>query len=272
MVQESVWWTRIESPEAVERAAKKKRTESAGTDLDAVEFARARLGFQPDELQATVLRSTAARGILNCTRQWGKSTVTAVKAIHQACAKPGSLVLAAAPSRRQSGEFLNKVEKLMRRGGMAVKGDGYNELSVLFANGSRMVGLPGVAGTVRGFSEVSLLLIDEASRVDEAMYQALRPMLAVGDGHLWLMSTPNFKSGFFYDTWEHGGPDWFRVRAPATECRRISERFLAEEMAELGEDIFRREYLCEFLDSGTEVFDRELLAGAVDDEVRQLEI
>ncbi len=40
----------------------------------------------------------------------------------------------------------------------------------------------------------------------------------------------------------------------------------------MGEDIFRREYLCEFLDSGTEVFDRELLAGAVDDEVRQLEI
>ena len=41
-------------------------------------------GFAPDELQKTVLESTASRGILNCTRQWGKSTVCAIKAIHRA--------------------------------------------------------------------------------------------------------------------------------------------------------------------------------------------
>jgi hypothetical protein len=57
-------------------------------------------------------------------------------------------------------------------------------------NGSRIVGLPGVEGTVRGFSAVSLLLIDEASRVSGATYKSLRPMLAVGNGDLWLMSTP----------------------------------------------------------------------------------
>jgi hypothetical protein len=116
------------------------------------------------------------------------------------------------------------------------------------------------------------MLIDEASRVTDEMYQALRPMLAVGEGDLWLMSTPNFKRGFFYEIWEHGGPEWFRVKAPATECARISATFLAEELAEHGDDIYRREYLCEFLDSGAEVFDRELLARAMDDEVKQLEV
>ena len=30
-------------------------------------------------------------------------------------------------------------------------------------------------------------------------------MLAVGDGDLWLMSTPCGKRGFFYEAWEHGG-------------------------------------------------------------------
>jgi hypothetical protein len=104
------------------------------------------------------------------------------------------------------------------------------------------------------------------------MYQALRPMLAVGAGDLWLMSTPNWKSGFFYQIWEHGGPDWFRVKAPATGCARISEAFLAEEVAEHGEDVFRREYLCEFAESGSEVFDRDLLARAMDDDVRQLDL
>ena len=50
-----------------------------------------------------------------------------------------------------------------------------------------------------------MLVIDEASRVSDEMYEALRPMLAVGDGDLWMLSTPRGKSGFFYETWEHGG-------------------------------------------------------------------
>jgi len=37
-----------------------------------VEFVR-RVGFEPDERQAEVLRSGANRGILNCSRLWGKS-------------------------------------------------------------------------------------------------------------------------------------------------------------------------------------------------------
>jgi hypothetical protein len=52
------------------------------TRIDEVEFARTRLGFRPDERQAEVLRSTAKRGILNCSRQWGKSTVTVAKALY----------------------------------------------------------------------------------------------------------------------------------------------------------------------------------------------
>ena len=120
-------------------------------------FARVRLGFKADGLQKAVLESEHGRGILNCSRQWGKSTVAAVKAIHRAWTEANALVLVATPSRRQSGEFLHKAETLMRAAGMATKGDGYNELSLQFPNGSRIVGLPGVDGTVRGFSAVSLL-------------------------------------------------------------------------------------------------------------------
>jgi hypothetical protein len=51
---------------------------------------------------------------------------------------------------------------------------------------------------VRKFSAASLMLIDEAARVSDEMYKAVRPMLAVGDGNLWLMSTP-FGKGSFAD-------------------------------------------------------------------------
>ena len=53
-----------------------------------------------------------------------------------------------------------------------------------------------------------MLLIDEAARVPDAMYKALRPMLAVGDGDLWLMSTPYGKRGFFYPKFGN----WWDVR------------------------------------------------------------
>src|ERR1035438_9300740 len=75
---------------------------------DAVEFARSRLGFEADERQAEVLRSQAKRGILNCSRQWGKSTVAAAMAVYRAYTRPGSLVLLASPSERQSREILQK--------------------------------------------------------------------------------------------------------------------------------------------------------------------
>ncbi|MBI4903341.1 MAG: hypothetical protein HY820_06890 [Acidobacteria bacterium] len=116
---------------------------------------------------------------------------------------------------------------------------------------------------MRGYSAVSLLLIDEAAQVPDSLYRTLRPMLAVSDGDLWLMSTPFGKRGFFYEIWERGGAEWERFSVPGTECPRISREFLEEEARELGPVWFGQEYLCEFVDCGDEVFSRELVERAV---------
>src|SRR5437660_3651651 len=141
------------------------------------------LGFSPDAQQERVLRG-GKRGIVNCTRQWGKSTVTAAKAVHRAHSVPGSLTLVLTPGARQSGEFLRKVKNFVRRLGVRVRGDGHNELSVALPNGSRIVGLPENETTIRGFSDVSLLLIEGAARVPDEVYRAMRATLAVHDGDL----------------------------------------------------------------------------------------
>jgi hypothetical protein len=237
---------------------------------DAVEFARKRLGIEPDEKQAEVLRSESDRGILNCTRQWGKSTIVAAKAVHRAYTRPKSLVLVASPSYRQSGEFVRKASEMVSMLKIRPRGDGDNDISLLFPNGSRIVGLPGVEGKVRGFSAVSMLLIDEASRVEDAMYKALRPMLAVGGGDLWLMSTPFRKRGFFYQHWELGGKKWHRVRATALECPRIGRDFLEEERRVQRGD-FDMEYMCEFMEDGNSVFSRDLVMKALDNTVEPLD-
>lgn len=63
-------------------------------------------------------------------------------------------------------------------------------MSVAFKNGVRVVGLLGKESTIRSLSAVRLVLVDEASRVEDELYRAVRPMLAVSDGTLWLLSTP----------------------------------------------------------------------------------
>jgi hypothetical protein len=235
-----------------------------------VEFTRCRLGILPDARQVAVLESEAKQGILNCSRQWGKSTVAAAKAVYRAYSRPGSLILIASPTDRQSGEFLRKAAGMVQRLGIAPRGDGDNAASLMLPNGSRIVGLPGTEGTVRGFSAVSMILIDEASRVEDAMYKALRPMLAVGGGDLWLMSTPYGKRGFFYEAWAHGGPRWERFQVPATECPRIAPEFLEQERSNMGAMWFAQEFLCEFVDGGGSVFNRDLLENALTDDVKPL--
>jgi hypothetical protein len=237
---------------------------------DGAEFARRRLGLRPDERQEEVLRSEAKRGILLCTRQWGKSTIAAAKGVHRAFTRPESLVLVASPTYRQSGELVRKAAGMMRRLGLPARGDGGPDASLVFPNGSRIVGLPGIEGTVRGLSAASLLLIDEASRVHDGMYKALRPMLAVGDGDLWMMSTPWHRRGFFYEAWEHGA-DWMKVKVPATECPRISKMFLEEERSALGAMWFDREYMCCFRDEGSGYFPREVVEGAIANSVAPLD-
>ena len=125
---------------------------------------------------------------------------------------------------------------------------------------------PGNEATIRGFSNAALVLIDEASRVPEVLYQALRPMLARSNGDLWMMSTPNGAAGFFWETWVGGGEEWEKISAPAVECERISAEFLARERSGTDAGWFAQEYLCRFVDNGAQMFTRDLLDQALDDE------
>ena len=68
-------------------------------------FARS-LGMEPDPWQERLLRSGSARILLNCSRQSGKSTMSAVIALHRALYHPESLVLVLAPAERQAKELL----------------------------------------------------------------------------------------------------------------------------------------------------------------------
>jgi hypothetical protein len=224
----------------------------------------AAIEFNPDPIQRDLLSTPARRVILNCTRQWGKSSVASIKAILTALTTPQATIIAMSPSARQSGEFLNKAKHYLRAAGFAkLPTDGVNKMSVLLPNRSRIIALPGVEATVRGFSAVDLLIIDEAAQVHDNHYHAAGPMLAVKNGALWLLSTPFGARGFFWKEWQLGGDSWRRVEIKATACPRISKEFLDSERRRLNGDWFRQEYLCEFVGFENSPFSPELLQRAL---------
>jgi hypothetical protein len=144
-----------------------------------------------------------------------------------------------------------------------------NRLSLKTKHGSRVVSLPSSEGTIRGFSGASLIVEDEASRVPDEMYYAVRPMLAVSGGRMILMSTPFGKRGHFFEEWQRGQP-WERVEVKAPECPRITPAFLEEERASLGDWWYRQEYLCEFVETVDKVFAYDLVVNALSQDVKPL--
>lgn len=232
--------------------------EAAGR-MNAVVFAEQRLGFCPDAMQARVLSGEGKRLILCCSRQWGKSTTAAALTVHKALSQPEALVICVAPTLRQTSEFVLKVRRFLDRADEKVSG---TRLSMDLANGSRIVGLPGREASVRGYSAPAMLVIDEAARVEDALYYALRPMLAASGGDLVLLSTPFGERGFFWKEWARGGERWTRIEAKATECARIPAEFLEEEREAQGAEWFAQEYLCSFVGMSNQAFRSEWLEAA----------
>ena len=231
------------------------------------------VGIDPDPVQSTLLTTTSNRVLLNCTRQWGKSTTAGLVATHEAIYgealhgfKP--MVVLISPSQQQSGELFKKIHGFWERlpGAPAAEQESLTRMEL--ANGARIVSLPGSEATTRGFSAATLVVMDEAARVEDALLAAVRPMLATTGGRFIALSTPKGRRGWFFETWTHG-EGWERVMVKASECPRISPEFLAQEREALGPLLYSQEYECEFIDSDTSAFSSQLIEQALHDDFDQ---
>jgi len=234
-------------------------------------WAAKNLGFHADPWQAEVLDSTTKKILLCCSRQSGKSSVSSILALHTALFRPGSLVLMVSPSLRQSGELFRKLlGYLTMMEPMPIRIED-TKLSLKLDNGSRVVSLPGSEGTIRGFSSVSLIIIDEAARVGDDLYYSVRPMLAVSRGRLLALSTPFGKRGWFFNEWSEG-TGWQKHAITALQCPRISREFLEEERRSMPAAWFDAEYMCEFTEAIDSVFSYEHVMAAVAEDIEPLDL
>jgi hypothetical protein len=235
----------------VEARQPPERTEPPLSALDLA----VRAGLVLDPWQREAVTSWADRQLFNVTRQGGKSTVAALRAVATVLAEPGALVLLVSRALRQSQELFRKCTDILDAAQWPVPAAAESALRVELAGGGRIISLPGSEETVRGYSQVRLLVLDEAARVPDPVYFSLRPMLAVSSGAVLALSTPFGRRGWWWEAWR-GAEAWERYEVPATDCARIPATFLAEEQRTLGEWWYRQEYCCEFMDAQTQAFTR----------------
>ena len=248
-------------------------------------------GLSPDPWQQAFLSFDLRRTLLLVTRQGGKSTATAAKALHTAIfhqsrqdgsrrRQAGARVLAVSPSERQSKLLLERAADLYIASGKPGSAENplvaINKHEMHFQQGGSILALPGSEKTVRGYT-ADLVIIDEASRVDDGLYFSVRPMLATTGGSLVALTTPWGKRGFFFEAWMDENPSgeptgqggWHRIRATAHDCPRITPAFL-EERRKMPEAWFRSEYLCQFTDTLDSVFRYEDIQAAFSELVEPL--
>lgn len=263
----------------------------------------------PDPWQLQVLNDKALRIGIMASRQAGKSRTVGAKVMYHAENTRRAMVVIGSPTQRQSAELLAKAieaydlnhggndelsfshyqadkrsKSFSQTGGILdyltelsdpskpvdVEMEQQSRLEVRLTNRSRIVAVPGRSGaTVRSFSAVTLLVIDEAAFAQVEFFQAVFPMLAVSHGQIILLSTPYAKFGPFYQImeetsdWDDAKPSsaqeesWRKYVVPWTECPRITPEFIEAERKRYGNDYVKREYECQFQDAVGAVFRAE---------------
>lgn len=227
-------------------------------------------GIVPDPIQSELLTTTARKTLVCCCRQWGKSTTTAIVALHEALYAAPAMVVVISPSQPQSTELFKKIHGFWQQlpGAPAAEQESLTRMEL--ANGSRIISLPGSEKTVRGYSAATLIIMDEAARIPDELLASVTPMLATTDGRLIALSTPAGKRGWFYEIWHNGDNSWHRIKVAATDCARISPEFLAAELKLLGPQRYSEEYCLQFVDNAEAVFLTSIIQAAFTSEVTPL--
>ena len=224
---------------------------------DAAEFARVSLGWTPDPKQTLALQTGARNVILNCSRQWGKSTVAATKIVHKALSCPGTLSIIVAENLAQTAEVFQKIDGFLSHLDIQAKTERGKFIARFLPHcGSRIIGIAAREQAVRSYT-ADFVLIDEAARIPDPVIDSLLPVAAVKDADWWMASTPRGRRGRFYEMWEYSkpGPDQFKISAPASENPRIKPSFLQRVREERGDNYFRQEFGCEFIENGQYLMD-----------------
>ncbi|MBI2687344.1 MAG: hypothetical protein HYX27_13610 [Acidobacteria bacterium] len=246
----TAWGAAPSCPDAAENTAPAKLPKPSV-------WAEERFNFKPAKIQKQVLDAKTKRLILCCNRQWGKSTVIAIRALHHALEHPGCSIIVVSHTENQGGQLVKKVLSFASLLGLPDRRVRGQEFSLKLPNGAEIYAIAHSADSAPSRT-ADIVIYDEAARVSDTVFSATLPFIAHTGGAVWMLSTPNGQSGFFYNFWHDGDGQWTRIRSTVDDCPDITKEFL--ELHRKGTpQFFRQEFYCEFTPAPGRLISRERL-------------
>jgi len=244
---------------------------------DPVEFVETLFGFVPKGYQALLLRDLSKRIVVRWSRQAGKTTTIALRALWFALTHEKTLTLIVAPSFRQSMIMGDRVQDYVS--GLPAETrlelvDKQQRTVIRFKNGSRIIILPNSPQLLRGYT-AHQVICDEAAFFHEddlVFYNVLYPMLATTDGTLIASSTPWSRDSVFYRMCN--SKDFKQHVVTCEDVVRsglIKQGFIDQMREELPEERFRREFYSEFVEDAEAWLTQSLIVQCIESELNLLE-
>lgn len=200
-------------------------------------------------------------------RQSGKSFTKSLRRILRGLQRRRNQIFLSA-GERQSRELMQKAAQHCRTLQIATRqcnsrcldGTSFKQLEIELPNGVRIIGLPANPQTIRGFTG-DVFLDEFAMHTDDrAVWASIFPTLLRGDGELDIASTPKGKKNMFYELARNDRFECNTVTLPQAVAQGL-EVDVDEIRRSMGDDeLFRQEFLCEFLDEATAFITYEQIA------------
>jgi phage FluMu gp28-like protein len=212
-------------------------------------------------------------------RQVGKSFATAFESVYDCFVNPGSSWLIMSAGQRQSDEWLLKAVQIVQAAFASIEGvvpgvklPRVTASEIVFSNGSRILSLPANPDTARGYT-ANLILDEFAMHEDDVgIWAAVLPSIGnelKSKMKVRVVSTPKGMSNKFADLW-HGDDGWSKHKIDIYDAQKqglpVDIDFLKRSLGD--DDLFRQEYLCEFLANDTIYFPMDLIHKCECDEVK----
>lgn len=214
-----------------------------------VEFVEDVIGVQPDQDQAAILRSVGINQLttVRSGHGVGKSAVEAWVVIWFMCTRPFPKIACTAPTQHQLYDILWAEVSKWLRNNPALAGELVWTKEKVYMSGypeewfavARTASKP---DALQGFHADDLLyIIDEASGVDDAIFEPVLGALSTPGARLLMCGNPTQLEGFFYDSHNKNRASYATFHIDGRKSSRVSQEFVQTIINMYGEDsdVFR---------------------------------
>jgi hypothetical protein len=226
------------------------------------------------DYQKRVLRSQARFIMTIMARQIGKTFCDVAWAIWtMLCEAPARVVFITTSFKEKGFDFIREfVKYYLRLCDMPTFSKivmPQNSRQITLENGSELLALPTNERTIRGKSDVKLLIIDEGAFVDDVIYYAVRPFTDRVKGRILASSTAMYKQGWLWRAyadsefiarqrekgeWKDDVATWDVHRVKIWECPWQDHATIRANQREMTQAAFEADYECGFRDTEEGVF------------------